>query len=517
MGNKGVVRKLYISELLEGYEHDPIQTYPLVDSLKSKGIEICLSRYALCYGTDVRTASSCVPRAENIFDEVFESCVPEVGNIIPLLPLYPSSDYQLIQFESGLTLRYDSLPLAQRVELLTIISNQLYSLSWENGIWINDFLEISSVNSHRSGHRDLDTASASKWWKCRAISAKEKFQTDSTVLLDWEWICDSKTDTGCQTEVRRLLRNYSQDQFIVRVDSSSSCLAALNRPYHSKSLNRSMNCYASQLCGCSKRWDSCAQVALDSLSIRGGNYFVRDTLVFIGADVASAYKLCSNWWGTLGFKTSPSKDSLEIALGRLLTGRSNASIVWIGDKDSLPTIDSNYCSSYPLESCHSQPIYHIDLFFHPLGTLNGDTDFYYLFSNLEDSLHPETTKSSYRYKELQERLRRTAENIEDNLKSKMFNPKPILLPLGFYGDFANTEVFVAFANGISENKESEFCYYMPGYLNSEALRYSDYYSKAHEAAVHAMLINGLDVETIWANYDYNAALNCFTKVLDRID
>ncbi len=515
VGNEGRVKKIYVAEFRSDII-DPAEKNDLVDTLEDKEIDVCLSRYILCYGSDVTTARVCFPDpADNFEGHTIDSSA--IARISPLFPLYASGQFQRIDFSDGASFRFDTLSISEKLDVLPLMSQELYSLKWSNGRWTNDLFTVSALDSMGFAPKQDDLKLASFWWQSRDSARRERFTQDSTVYLDWEWICGSQPDPDCQTEVRQRLSRFSQDQFLVRSDNTGgSCLTALNRPYWGALLNRRMGCYASQLCGCAPRWDSCEQVNLDSLAIRGGNYFVRDSVVFIGSDVASYYRYCQNWWSSLGFNSRPSMDSLEHALGNLIIGKPQSKVVWVGD-GSPDVITPFDCNRQPPESSVTQPIYHIDLFFHPLGTMRGGNDFYYVIALLTDSLHSDSTTNRGDYKDVKRRLTATADSLRIRLHSLGFEPCPIVVPLVFYGGSDMGSAYIAFANGISEKTDSGFRYLMPDYLNSGSFKYEKQYQTTRSVAENALKAAKVDVVRITANYGMVSALNCMTKVLIRLE
>lgn len=515
VGNEESVKKAYIAEFRDDTVH-PDEHNGLVDTLKAKEIDVCLSRYILCYGSGVSTARVCFPdSADNFEGHTIDSSA--IARISPLLPLYASGQFQLIDFSDGTSFRFDTLSISEKLDILPLMSQELYSLKWTDGQWTNDLFTVSAVDSMGFAPKQDDLNLASFWWQSRDSARRKRFTQDSTIYLDWKWICGSQSDQICQNEVREKLSRFSQDQFLVRADSAgSSCLTALNRPYWSAQLNRQMGCYASQLCGCAPRLDSCEQVNIDSLAIRGGNYFVRDSVVFIGSDVASYYRHCENWWSSLGFNSKPSMDSLEQALGNLITRKPQSKVIWVGD-GSPDVITPFDCNRQPPESSVTQPIYHIDLFFHPLGTMNGTIDFHYVIAMLTDSLHAASTIKLDEYGNVKDRLRATADSLEIRLRNLGFEPCPIVVPLVFYGGSAMGSAYIAFANGISEKTDSGFRYLMPDYLNSGSFKYEKQYEATRLIAEKALKAARVDVVRITANYGMVSALNCMTKVLRRVE
>jgi hypothetical protein len=504
MGNDGRIKKLFLSEVAVSEATRPEVTLNVVDSIRELGIDVCFTRYIPCYGSSVESANTCFEGTQDWADDSGEGIS---DSILELLPLHLVGSFHLLRFEDE-SVRYDSLSIPDRLAVTLALGNQLTSLEWKNGRWENGNLSVESTDASKS-FKDADTSKAKSLWQNQKSG---KHLSDSVVYINLKMICENhQTDSACREEIIENLSIYTQDEFVVR--KHGNCLTARNRPHWTPRIKRFMQCYASQLCDCVT--NSCDDLPYDSLALKGGNYFVRGDLVFIGSDVASYYRECEQWWKTLGFMRKPSMHEVELSLAKLFTGSTFGKIIWVGD-GAPDTLLIHNCSGHPLEDSYVQPLYHIDLFFHPLGVGASRDTFYYIMAAPVDSLHPNSIVTSVRYVELKKRLAQTNERLVLSLRDAGLVPKPVVVPFGF-AQTRSKEFFIAFANGHSERLEDgSFRYLLPDYLNPSSLNFNDQdYGESRDRAVTALKGAGIVVIPIQYHYGYQSALHCMSKVLIR--
>jgi len=501
MGNEGSIEYIYLSEVTASGDPAPRDPFNLLDTLEKLGIDVCFTRYLLCYGTDISTASICHP-PQSPEDDSLPKAISE------MLPLNLSGHYNNLVVD-GMNFRFDSLPVSDRIDLILYLGAELDGLQWSDGQWKNGRITVSRTDGQI--HFDSSAAVlANSLWSGRKHNRNNKGLADSnrTVYINWKMVCGDLPTDSCMDTVKSKLSIYVQDQYVVRSSGSTHRLYARNRPRFYNDLKRLLQSYASRICG-----RSVSTVELEDLAIKGGNYAIRNNLVFIGADVASYYLSCENHWRAVGFEEKPTIGQLEQALFQSFSGERDGKVIWVGDGDPDTTLWYDCAVEIP-ENSLAQPLYHIDLFFHPLG-LETETDtFHYIIATMIDSLHPDTVVKAPRYINLKERLALTDQKLQMALRQIGLVPKPITVPFGF-AHTKNNEFFIAFANGHSERlKNGTFRFLMPSYLNANSLKFGAYDS-AHVMALDSLERAGVEVVPIWANYGYQSALHCTSKVLRR--
>ena len=495
-GNDGAIRKVHVSEINSSLTD--VHASFLSETLDAMGIRVCLTRYVLCYGENTRTATFCGT------DSLTET-------VSAMLPLYGGSSYQKLVV-GGHSIRFDKLSVEDRIDFLLEVGNVVDSLKFKDGVWSNALLRVESMadSSGFSGPDYLTILAAEKFWDERAKQRGLQQFVDQTIrFIDREMVCQSDDDFSCLKVIKGLVSRYARDQYHVR--QSSECLGVRLRPYWDSGLMELMQRYASQICDCG------TQPSPESLAVKGGNLAVRKRVALVGADVGTYYMSCDNWSRSLGFKSHPKRlSTIEKLLARQMTGDTSAKLLWVGQQRPDTVIDFD-CNRHPPEVAFIQPIYHIDLFLHPLGNLKGSDTFYYVFGLLNDDWHDPITVNDQRYREIQRNLLLTEQRLKHDLTRIGQTPKAIYVPMVFrISGSDRKQEYIAFANGLSENLGNRFRYLMPDYMAAESSFGYDRYVELRQAAIDSIEGTGLvDVVLVKGRFETNSALHCVTQVVER--
>ncbi len=261
--------------------------------------------------------------------------------------------------------------------------------------------------------------------------------------------------------------------------------------------------------------------------LAGGNMFVTEQILFIGTDERHRILASKQLKLNMGLKDNEKDDRIiNNALLTAVYGNDieNKSIVWVGTDRPVRvhSVHSDVAGTMAY-----QPIYHIDLFFNPLGTINHESkDFYYLICQPEEfGVHPEDQTMINDLKASIEVLNNA---IQDSLKRKGFTPIPIEIPFGVNHENRITErnknpyevgMFVALCNGIFEKGKGSVRYLFPRYSSKVISPFDDDYKRMENAAqdkIHDKLkvpFKLIFVES--ATYTGDSALRCQVKVIAR--
>lgn len=327
--------------------------------------------------------------------------------------------------------------------------------------------------------------------------------------------------------------DWPQDRFHIRLDGENSFINpadetdGITEEVHSK--------YANSLC-CgfqSEHPDNLGGIA-------GGNMWVTQDFLFIGKNVLHQYlgtiQDGQERRNQLKQGLPADKEKIEDALLESAYGssRKNQKVVWVGTKNALPDYrsynsdESTYLSSW-------QPIYHIDLFFHPLGSEDipvneQKTDkakrFIYLRGIPEMYCNgPDSVLCTEAFKMITASLDTTYELINRSIESSNFEVEWIDLPLVLeYGWFDNTHLelstYSPFLNGLSEKvNEGHYRYLLPyptpaGYVWSESI-----WSERADSSLRTIISNKcVRIDTVAVrskHYENASGLHCTVKVLAR--
>lgn len=331
-----------------------------------------------------------------------------------------------------------------------------------------------------------------------------------SVAIDLAKVCGCMSNEldcldSCKQQILTLTRSvYLQDAYHARSGDNGSLLNSndLSNPPVLRSAN-----YLSQLC---------ANVGstLDPLrGIDGGNIIVLKNNLFIGMDELDSLLNSSSRRDIL--KHGLPKDTLKIENALLMAvygDTLNRNLVWVGNSSKVQRYD------FDAESMkeHSQPIFHIDLFFQPLGYLNPDSVFYVVIA-LPDTLIPFTSQNIMdRHYYQRASIRSLQKELLDKLKPLEDSVACIEVPL-FMEWNGNSKIsnYSNFLNGIFENSEGEMTFLEPVFKNETTA------INTQRRAFNKALLSGipenvkLNVEPVHGTYGNRAGLRCQVKVLSR--
>jgi hypothetical protein len=262
--------------------------------------------------------------------------------------------------------------------------------------------------------------------------------------------------------------------------------------------------------------------------LAGGNMFVTEQILFIGTDERHRILGSKQLKVNMGLKDNEKDDRIiNNALLTAVYGNDieNKSIVWVGTYRPV-RVHSVHSDVAGTEAY--QPIYHIDLFFNPLGTINSKSkDFYYLIGQPEEfGVHREDQTM---INDLRSSIDTINKAIMDSLESRDFNPIPIEIPLGVNHENLSSEtdknayevgIFVALCNGFFEKGEDSVRYLFPRYSSKVISSFDHDYKRMENAArdkIHDKLkkvpFKLIFVES--ATYTGDSALRCQVKVIAR--
>ena len=331
--------------------------------------------------------------------------------------------------------------------------------------------------------------------------------------------CASECDIALATKIGA----YLQDRLHARVSDHN--LAILNTSRAELIFNNyceKTNDWASWL-----RSTPCTGNSQGDLlcAVAGGNMFVTSDVVFLGTDEQN--KLLNNRQvidslglsNTRNINISYVNNALLSAVYGDPTGKR---VVWVGTEGTTKTFSINYTGAGKEAR---QPIYHIDLFFNPIGRVSdSNMDFYYLIG--VPFGFGKYANTSTKAAELKRSLDKINQAIAGSLTSFGYNPKPIEIPVGVnyeYKDKYEVVMFVAFCNGIFERRNDTLNYLLPRYTE----RTMDDYWKQYQI-MEAKAIKNLNdsllqatgnkfkcIPVSSASHQGDSALRCQVKVIKR--
>jgi hypothetical protein len=328
----------------------------------------------------------------------------------------------------------------------------------------------------------------------------------------------TRCNRSCTGEVFGELGRYFQDRFHIRESTDG---VGLNTARAGSLFNSNTVCHFTQ------EWSeyfqnfSCAGgSSADSMcSIAGGNMFVTEDVLFIGKDEFYRIWYSENMKASLGIKVTNQKSIENALLRKAYSNPAAKKLIWVGTNDLKEVHSTN---SIEAGSRMFQPIYHIDLFFNPLGTLSpGSKSFYFLLGV------PEETKQivlNSKIDHLDTALNEIRSNVSQALIDAGYVPKCIEVPLGVkYENEFYVNRFTSFCNGLFEKWDGHVNFLMPRYDSALFIPYSQDYVDIELLAIENMN-NALDSATnnqfevipvYSSTYNFNSALRCQVKVIRR--
>jgi len=523
ISDEGRVEKVLIYELRAGYRDVPSDTYGLfAKSFLSRGIKVCSVRNILCSSGDIEAATLCIKPTQ-----IDSSLLPiglfpiDFEKIGFLAPLNLKGPFSIVIDSSKDTIDYRALTKNERLDFLLSYYPQINGCIWDgsHNQWINEIDSLKVIPDLGWGliNGFSEVYQYSKTIKSFEIVSSTDF--DSTNYhqtihwIPWEIICpDLCSAEFCYSKLENEISDYAQDEFHIR---TGNYLDARYRPYCSDIVNNRFNLHARNLCGKS------SEDVLYKNPIKGGNYFLSGPFIFVGMDELVNFRTCENWSRSIGL----GKESKTQEISKALEGvfNPNLKIVWIGDS-LIETVDTLDCNLKPKEERH-QPVYHIDLFFHPQGfvmdSLNGsDSCFAYLIA-IPDFKFQDTSSWSHNqisiFRKLKYRLEKANARLIADIKVANLTPYPIEIPLlvSFKSDSTKPE-FISFTNGLVSKKDDKPSYIIPGYINPTAhFGKGVKYDEALMNTIERLNKVQIETEVLYGNYEGQSALHCKVKVLKR--
>lgn len=257
--------------------------------------------------------------------------------------------------------------------------------------------------------------------------------------------------------------------------------------------------------------------------IAGGNMFVCEKVLFMGTDELHRILHNVQLRRNIGLGPNEKDTSLIVqALLRTVYGNSaqEKTLIWVGTDQPtrVHSAQSENAGKYAY-----QPIYHIDLFFNPLGIIGEGNNFYYILGD-PIGFGPVPDEAS-KLSELRSAINEMNRVIRDSLTSLQLNPVALKIPLGVKYNEQNgytVGVFFAFCNGLFENSQSTTRYLFPRYSSNVTGAYYSQYNSMESVAVAKLdtlnRLGGVNHTTTFIEsrtYNGDSALRCQVKVVKR--
>ena len=335
--------------------------------------------------------------------------------------------------------------------------------------------------------------------------------------------CDYSINRNCSVpcvfDIRGELSSYFQDIFHVRNFADNQF--QLNTADANRCVNAEYTASLIQLLTCKG-----SKSEKDAIcGIAGGNMYVTENVAFIGRDELEKLKVTQTSWLNDG-NGNPITDEKAITnklLSLLYANPKGKKLVWVGP---LNTIYKHSVTKAEAGDSVKQPVYHIDLFFHPLGqmSVNNPNEYYYLIADPINVSGYRDDRTAIAY--LDSVITETAKLIDSELKAMSLIPKPIELPLGvkYKGERSGNKPksfhvaeFFSSLNGLVELENDTMTYYYPKYSSGNdtyRTRLVDQFRIMSDSIKKAMGVNP-HLIPVTSTYGENSALRCSVKVLSR--
>jgi len=541
LSNSGEIGRVFINEIRTGGGLDDVTDSQITSSFLNAGIAVCLVRNILCWGSTVRSAGDC--KTASVWDRVEakdrknldELSEEDRTKLISLIEreswLNLKGDFMKV-IANGDTMDYEALTMLQRLEVINEFRDDLNGMIWNavDGVWISKSKSLviarksdASVPLVPDHWSSWIYVLAEAWGNGMTVTYVDSTVRDGKIVsnftgrkdtISWGIVCPDLSQRECEDSIYTQLSQWAQDEYLVR-ESSSQMLPRLrfDRP---ESQQRRLQVYSGQLCG------NVLKSSVPSLPLQGGNLFYCDSILFIGTDEIVNFKSCKNWASTIGVKDADAVDDIFNGLSCHVAGGVARKVVMVGypipsKQDSIP------CEGMILGSRH-QPIFHIDMFFHPLGQLDsgGVQMFYYIIA---EPIAPVGRKWSKSQQQAFDAISRGV-RVSDTLVGKQLSdlgltPRPVKLPLmvDFVTGNPNPR-FIAFANGHSSKTEDGFKFYMPSYEEGQMVRFPHLDWSAYQAlelqAKDALIGTGVvSVIELRGYFNETSAVHCQSIVIER--
>lgn len=351
------------------------------------------------------------------------------------------------------------------------------------------------------------------------VGIEERLEvTPEIELID----CKKRPDRVNRKDIDSQLKRWMQDKIHVRTTPDDSIkLGAINE--HKNDGYENVKQYFRIGPGCF------VNDVLDNERLRdvsGGNLFKIDDILFIGKDELKKYQTDRTALKHLKAKDT-SKKEIETALLESVFGKSGiGNLVWIGTTDSILSQSLSKCKwAY-------QPFYHIDLFFHPLGTVGNSKEFNILIA--DDLIYVDIDEvddiSINMVDDNRSKFNRAIEKIKSSVSSKLeslgYNTNwiPVPVAIDYVPNYKNQKgidctygkTILSPINGISSRLENRIVYWMPIDVAFRTKDVLEYYAKVFNRLENLRLDNrGISIERVNGNYGARDALHCLVKVVRR--
>lgn len=341
-----------------------------------------------------------------------------------------------------------------------------------------------------------------------------------------DYVNTPQCDSPCISNIEGSLGQYLQDRIHVRILPEGTRYLNTSRAYNPNGV-----CYNTDNWAMFFKGITCSDSSkTDQLcSIAGGNMFVTKDILFVGRDELMELTKSSNRLQSedaaarrqsIGIPTND-VNTIEKTLLQSVYGKTQGKhLIWVGlDKVGKLFGDAKY------DRASYQSLFHIDLYFSPLGVLNSTNKFYYIFS--EPVVIPSSYTGTFNVSELERDLALIRANLDTSLKALGYDPVGIVVPLAvrpFPSEVRRTGRMHAFANGIMEKRDGKVNYLMPSYAigrppHEVQIGYDSCFNAAKVSLASGLKAAVGDkfevIPVLSSSYTSDSALRCQVKVIER--
>lgn len=308
----------------------------------------------------------------------------------------------------------------------------------------------------------------------------------------------------CATRINRLMNDFLQDAFHIRYGGNDSFNMNISTVDDlDLEAIEFLKTYTEKVC-------SSDVVERDSLSATsGGNMFVMDNVVFIGADEIDNYKIKKHQ-KLLGLPDSFSIDNLEdqIKYHTFKKRDDSVNLVWIGTADEQRF---RYEKNDASQAKKRQPIYHVDLFFNPIGVLDDEEQrrFYYLFAEIDSA----SCAGDSVCEGLRKWLIDSEINLAEQLRDQSFLPYPIKIPLEVTMGSGLITDYSILLNGLFNRLNKDTVqYFIPVNTRVSSVLQVEAINRISGSKISGRTLQVLQVRD---SYEAYSGLRCRVKVIER--